>query len=278
MTPAGRKRYVKILFKNLHREKSSFDRWDVWVNTNVKSDVEYLRSLSFDYPWINLVELPGSNNASNWNIHKFFPYAMDSQSVYVRLDDDVVWLESGFFDKLVEHRLRNVGPFLVYANIVNNAVISHIHQRNGLIEHPTICDYCCTDRVGWKCPLFAEKVHRHFIADLSRGRFEDWHGSFKRWVLWGYERVSINAVSWLGRDMATIGGLVDRDEEEFLSVTLPRRLGRPNEIFGGAVASHFAFYTQRSHMDSTDLLFLYSCLASLKSTSEARSSLFPIHL
>lgn len=260
VTPAGRRRYLEVLFGNLKRERQDFDRWDIWVNTDVDADVEYCRSLAAQNDWVRAIELPGINEVSNFNIRRFFPGAMDRDSVYVRLDDDIVWVEPGFFGKMVAHRLENRKPFLVFANIVNNAILSHLHQRNGLIDHHKLCGYFYTDDTGWKDPLFAEKVHRSFLNDLKEGRLDLWRSSFRIWTLNDYERVSVNAISWMGSDMADIGGVVDKDEEECLSMVIPRRLGRPNEIFGGAVASHFAFCSQRDHMDKTDVLSLYAGL------------------
>lgn len=262
VTPAGRRRYMEVLFKNLLREKKDIDFWEIWINTNVQSDIQYLNDLARDNKWIKLVHVPEINEVSSWNIHKFFKHAMDKDSVYVRLDDDIVYLEKGFFSKLVSYRIKNKNPFLVYANIINNAVISHIHQRNGLLNLDMISGYICNDPIGWENPEFAEKVHRSFIKDVRLGNENLWHSSFHRWVCYGYERVSINAISWMGSDMADIDGQIHPDEEEFLSVCLPMELGRPNEIFGGAIAAHFAFYTQRQHMDSTNILEAYEKLSS----------------
>lgn len=261
VTPAGRKRYLEVLLKNLKRERNGFDEWHLWVNTNVQEDVEYCRSLAAENEWIKTIELTGINEVSSWNIHRFFKHAMDKDCVYVRLDDDIVFLERGFFGKLVEYRLANPHPFLVYANIVNNAVVSHIHQRNGLIKDKRFCGYYCKDPVGWESGNFAEVAHRSFIKDLTEGRAENWHRSFSRWECILYERVSINAISWMGSDMFAINGEIYRDEEEYLSVGLPQMIKRPNHIFGGALAAHFAFYTQREYMDGTNILSVYAELA-----------------
>lgn len=135
-------------------------------------------------------------------------------------------------------------------------MITHIHQRNKLVDGP-ICRYDCLDNMGWKDGPFAEKVHRSFLKDFSSGHIGKWHSSFNIWSCDYFERVSINAVSWLGSDMMNEWNNIGVEEEIALSSDLPSKLGRPNEIFGGAIAAHLAFWPQRKHIDGTDILSLY---------------------
>jgi hypothetical protein len=41
--------------------------------------------------------------------------------MYIRLDDDVVWLEENFFKDMIEFRINNPEPLFIYPNIINNA-------------------------------------------------------------------------------------------------------------------------------------------------------------
>ena len=134
VTPAGRERYLQTLVKYIKREVGTFDEWHLWLNTNIQSDIDYCRQLEQTYSWIKVITIPTVNEVLLTNIYKFFKYAQDIDSVYIRLDDDIVYLEPGFFDKLFKKRLENPEPFLVYPNIINNAIISHIHQRLSLIH------------------------------------------------------------------------------------------------------------------------------------------------
>lgn len=263
VTPAGRQRYLEVLLPHLRRQhgRGAFERWDLWLNTNVAADIAYCKSLAAAHAWIAVVELAGIDRVSNSNICKFFKHACDPACVYVRVDDDVVYVQPDFFETLFTYRVSNPAPFLVYANIVNNAVIAHIHQRNARVRYPQTVGYACMDPVGWRDPLFAEALHRAFLADAQAGRVGDWRKSFDTWVCWGYERVSINCIAWLGATFAEFAGEVGRDEEQWLSVEKPRELGRPNVLLGSAVAAHFSFYTQREHLDATDILDQYARLA-----------------
>jgi hypothetical protein len=71
---------------------------------------------------------------------------------------------------------------------------------------------------------------------------------------------SINFFAWTGADFRRHFGGTD-DDECYLSVQMPRELSRYNIICGNALASHFAYYTQRVLLDSTDILAKYKALA-----------------
>jgi len=264
VTPAGRSKYLQVLYKNMSRERSGFDEWHLWINTNVKQDVDYCEELASQNKWIKLVKLDGIDRVTSDNIHRFFVFAQDVDSIYVRLDDDVVYLEDGFFDKLISYRLSNRHPFLVFANIINNAIVSHLHQRNGLFENNVLAGYSCTDHLGWAESFYAEKVHRNFIDDVMSGNIDKWHKSFTKWICYLYERVSINAISWFGEDMNMLGGKVETHEELCLSSWIPEKLKRPCEIYGGAIAVHFAFGPQRSLLEKTNILEKYDLLSQSK--------------
>jgi hypothetical protein len=80
------------------------------------------------------------------------------------------------------------------------------------------------------------------------------------------ERASINCVSWLGRDLNRFVNKYGLDldnpfeEEQILSVDYPKSKGLINTIYGQAICSHFAFFTQREKMDKSNILEEYKLL------------------
>ena len=258
VTPAGRKRYLNVLLQYIIREIGTFDEWHLWLNTNVEEDIEYCRMIADAYSWIKIKELPDINCVSNLNIRKFFKFAIDSDTIYIRLDDDISYLEKGFFTKMVNARLSNPDAFLVYANIINNAMISHLHQKNNLFDFSEIINYNFLDKNGWESPYIAEKIHRKFIQDVKNNDIDKWHKSFDVWELKDYERVSINCISWFGEEFAKFNGEVGNDEEEWLSSIKSQNLNKPNIIVGSPICAHFSFFTQREHLDKTNILEEYN--------------------
>jgi hypothetical protein len=220
-----------------------------------------MNKLEQENSWIKTVRISNSKH-NNESIARFFPLDCDENSVYVRLDDDIVFVDKHFFDNIFEYRINNPQYFLVYGNIINNAVVSHFHQKSNLVSYPQECKKICMDDIGWKDPLFAEAIHRAFINDFNNGNIQKWFDSFSPIVLNDYDRVSINCICWLGKTFKEFNStLASGDEELWLSVEKPKLLNTPNVIFNNAIASHFSFYTQRGHLDSTDLLSCYHAIA-----------------
>lgn len=247
VTPAGRRRYLEKLVVHLEKQRSDFKEWHLWVNTDDADDIQYLNDLEAAHEWIKLVHVDNIDPVKGKhydasNIHKFFHYTNDENTVYIRLDDDIVWLEDNFVKNLVAFRLENPDYFLVYANIVNNCVIDHIHQKIGALENFKYghIDYDCLGNAWRKCGP-AHEIHTRFIEARKNGTTEIW--KFEQWVLEENERVSINAICWLGPSFKGIS--VGRKEEEWLATDYPKQAGLKNVVFGKALCVHLGFFPQR---------------------------------
>lgn len=246
VTPAGRKRYLEILYKHLKAQKKDFNNWTLWVNTSNQEDLDYCQLLEKENNWIKTI-YNQSQDKTPLAIHQFFKYTCDSNTVYIRLDDDIVWIEKDFIKNLANFRMNNPEYFLVYGNIINNSIIDHIHQRMGNLKLSKIIGYGVLDHYGWANPEIAKEKHESFQQDIRNNNIEKF--KFSRWILNLYERVSINSISWIGDEFAKFDGKVGIDEEQWLSVDKPIQLKKPNMIYGGAVCAHFAFKTQRNILD-----------------------------
>jgi hypothetical protein len=254
VTPAGRKRYLELLIPQIVALKPYVDEYRLWANTTDEEDLKYMEEVAQQYPEFVVVEPLTVKHDGSMSIYSFFKNCVDEDTVYVRFDDDVILIDSpSAFTDLVRFRIANPQYFLVYGNIMNNAISSHIHQRLGNLNLDAgVAAYKCTDELGWNNPRFAANVHLQVLdGPLSRFHFAG------KWDLFDYERVSINCISWLGSNFAKFDGVVGFDEEQWLSVDKPKESQQMNCIFGGFVCVHYAFYTQRAYMDKTDVLNLY---------------------
>jgi hypothetical protein len=271
VTPAGRRRYMAILVRHVLRLCPVVDEYRVWVNTSVPEDIEYLESLPAQCPpgFLTIERLPpGASVRGNESICHFFRNCADENTVYVRFDDDIVFIDDlDAFTAFVRFRISNPEPFLVYANILNNAVISFIHQRVGTLGLGDYeVAYHCMESLGWTSPECAAALHAEVLPALETTKgLERFRLPGFEPVFADYERVSINCISWLGSDFASFGGEVGCDEELWLSCTKPAESGRPNAMFGGFVVVHFAFHTQRAHLESrgSRVLHRYAALAGI---------------
>jgi hypothetical protein len=181
----------------------------------------------------------------NLTINHFFKNCCDKESVYVRFDDDIVCIQdTENFEKFLNFRIQNPQYFLVYANIINNGVLSHVHQRIGLFDTKYgFADY--EGYLGWKDGNFAKNIHTQVLNNNCK--LNDYE--MNNWILYYYERVSINVVSFLGEEMAKFEGNVLDDEEYYISCVKPKEINKCNIIFGEFVCVHYAFYTQRPEID-----------------------------
>lgn len=256
VTPAGRRRYLEILSRYVLSD-TDVDRWDIWLNTDNVDDIDYITSLATN-PKVRVVTVPDKIcHPVAFRIHKFFSQATDADTIYVRLDDDIVYYAPNSISNLVLRRANYKDAFLVYGNVVNSAITSHVHQRNLTIplEWGKV-KYTVMDEVGWKNPQFAEKLHRLFLSYTYPYR---WYN--RDWLLYDYERHSINVISWYGDDCANWCRNMNPDEEVWLSQTYPSQIKRPNIIAGDNLFVHYAFYTQREYLDKTDILSQYDKLS-----------------
>lgn len=261
VTPAGRKRYLEILIEYLKKQKNDFDEYHLWVNTTNEEDINYMLKLESEIEWVKTVKINEPING-NLSICKFFKEYTDSDTAYLRLDDDIVYIENDAIKEIFNFRINNPEYFLVYGNIINNSVITHIHQRIGAI--PTqpfgLNQYACwqehgTPAMGWVDGNFASFVHENFITDLNNNDTNKY--KFKKWILSEYQRVSINVISWLGSEFSNFNGEVGSDEEQWLSVDKPKMINKPNIIFGEKIFSHYAFFTQREIVDNNNFVNKY---------------------
>lgn len=249
VTPAGRRDFLKILYNNLLKYRDQFDEWVLWANTENKKDLAYIEYLATTNDFISCKKLD-VKFAGNFSISSFFKYCQDESAVYLRLDDDICFIDSQALNNIFTFRLNNPNPFVVVGNIVNNAVINHIHQKAGRYDTSYGTNsYDALEYLKTDTSSLAVQTHKFFIEKIKSNSITDIYFT-DPWIFVNYERVSINAISWFGYDFAAFNGTPDftgqedEDEEEFLSCTMPKRLNRPNEVCGTAVFAHFSFNKQ----------------------------------
>lgn len=263
VTPAGRRRYMSILTRYTARHRDIVDRHELWLNTTDPEDVQWMRELAVRDPFFKVIE-PTWPFQGAYSIAPFFQHCVEEDTIYIRLDDDIVYLAPDAISNMINFRIENPDYLLVFGNVINNSAVTHILQR--LRKVPTtrgVAGYHCMDALGWGDAQFAEWMHRNFLNERNFDGSLEWL-KFPRWELMYStntgERVSINFISWLGSTFRSFGGIVAPDEEHDLNGPLPTRVERGNVICGTAIAAHFAFYVQREYLDQTDILSLYEKL------------------
>jgi hypothetical protein len=261
VTPSGRKKSLKILLENLKKNKEHFSEWHLWVNTEVTEDREYINELVLKYNWIKAITRP-THDKKAWNdIYQFWKYYKDPETIYIRLDDDIIYLEKDFIKKFADFTSSNPQFIITYGNIVNNGLIAHIHQRINAIKYPYHLTYTPFNELYYGTPdqkyaahEVAESIHREFLEnfhnnDIAKYYFPQWNLD---WHIDG-QRVFINAVGWLGKNFKEHNVDVQPDEELYITQILPQAVKMPSAICGSALCVHYAFWTQRHNCQGLDL-------------------------
>lgn len=253
-TAAGRRRYMQYLVPPI-LEADIVDRYDIWVNTHNMVDIEFFKQLAKKYTKVNLVWQPEGIVNGIASINAFYRDCCDRDTIYMKLDDDVVWFEPDLFEKMVKFRIENPDYFLVSPLVINNALSTYLLQVHDKIKLDKYYMSICAERTichdGW----FAADLHNWFMENfLKPNTYKDLYvGKHPM----GMTRFSINCILWFGSDMAEFNGVVPGDDEEFLSCIKPTQLGKCNCFNGDALISHFAFGTQREGLDKMDILNKY---------------------
>lgn len=267
-TPWGRELTASILYRYLLRDHLAgvVDEWHLWMNTDEDQilDVEYGHRLANENDWIKTFERPPGEvlYPKQMNTGRFYVYTQDPDTIYVRMDDDIVWVEENAIARLVEHRIDNPFPFVVFPLIWNNAVCSYyLQQGEQMPSWWGVVGNHCMDEVGWKNPHFAEGIHNHLLEMIETNRVDKlfMHTSIQLPI---GQQFSVSCFAQFGHEYAAVGGHLGGEEEGWHTISQPYAQQRPNLIVPNSLVSHFSFYHQRQYLlDNTDILDRYRLLA-----------------
>ncbi|KAL8715664.1 MAG: hypothetical protein Q9225_006331 [Loekoesia sp. 1 TL-2023] len=108
----------------------------------------------------------------------------------------------------------------------------------------------------------AAQEHYSFLQNLERDELRRYGLGGSEGRIWDMQgtRIQINLIAVWGDDV--VDNLpVPPDDERYLTVELPGRLGRRAVVDLDAIAVHYAFRHQRKGLETTDLLARYKALA-----------------
>jgi hypothetical protein len=272
VTPSGRQRYLSILKNYIYKNKHVLDKWDLWVNTNNPVDIEYINHLKQSDPdFINLVYSDYSYNQwghVNLSISPFWDKATDDDTIYIRFDDDVLFIADNTIENIIDFRIQNTQYLFVYPFIINNIHHSKNLQDRGLItleygkirEEEELLGQGIYDPVGLLNPQFARETHNVFFKHYEENTLNQL--TTPEVIVWKYgSQISINCICWFGSFMKTLtplqGGNWPVDEENYLTTQAPKNLDMPLCTIPNTLISHFLFGPQRSQGEMEDILEKY---------------------
>ncbi len=256
-TPFGRERTVSVLLPYLQREHEQglLDQWWLCLNTDPDqvSDLAYAYSLARDYPWIRALDRPAQlprMTPKQRNTGYFYRYMTDPAAVYVRFDDDIVYLHEKALHNLVKSKTEMGAAILASFPIIwNNAIISWYGQQLGIIprEYGQVGSPFCMDPVGWADGEFGLRIHA-LLLDLIGAGTPEKAFFYQDLPLAPRQQFSVSCFAVEGRDYNALNppGVLDYPEEEhWHTVHRPMVTGQSNVIVGDALVAHYTFFPQR---------------------------------
>ncbi|OAQ59058.1 hypothetical protein VFPPC_11976 [Pochonia chlamydosporia 170] len=112
------------------------------VNTDDAGDLQYLQTILSSnpnrYKAINFT----ANNLQTYSYYKAWQH-IERGKYYVKIDDDIVWIEDEAIPQLVTRKITHPDEFVVSANVINNPPLGFLHYHFGAlhpyfpeVEHP----------------------------------------------------------------------------------------------------------------------------------------------
>lgn len=292
VTFAGRQETMEVLFAYVRAYKKHWDTYHIYVATHIESDIacieRFATAMNLEYGnVVRVMHCPDDLNKDKsyvWN--RAYNECQDDDTVYLKLDDDIVFMEESLFTELIPFRIAHPEYLLVFPIIINNIMASWYLQEKGLLNCPekTTIGYTWKstyerikhalvphDRslqisqvthqneilcpVSWGSIDFCKDVHNTFLAECSSQNFH-----VDNWVLDNCEPMSIQCCAWIG---TTLKSVISRygdvfEDEPWLTIYAPTWTSMRNCMFGGAVVAHYAYYVQRERgINATDILHKY---------------------
>lgn len=257
---AGRKDTMQLLMPQI---KSKFiDEIIIGVNTTNQDDLAYIYSLKTDYQNVTYIEVPNNiKKCSQESFRFFYKYVEDENTIYFKIDDDIIYIEPGYFEKTLKFRCEHPEYICVYPMIINNPLCNYLLSKKGVPLMYNQCDTATLMYMTWKNPIVAEKLLSAFaeckdsdiwkVDNYTFGKEMNFKGRF------GCIRPSINAICFFGSDFKKLNVKnCSVDDEEFLTNHV-FNCGRQSIIYGDTLVVHYAFYTQRQHLNTTNVLTKY---------------------
>lgn len=262
-TPCGRKRYMDLLASHVMREhaRGHIDQWVLFNNPYSIEDSTYADQLAAMLGWVRVIKIGDETPTRHaGQIATFYGGLDDAEAIYVRLDDDLIYLDEQCIPNLIKFRLEHPHPFIVYPTIINNTRTSFQLQKHGIIPQswgevePILCA-----PTAWRNPDFVLKLHQKALTSIASGTLvEDFTLPSEEFTDLETGNISINSFAMFGKDMVECN--VSPDEETYLSMTRQRETERMNARAGDAIVIHFAYHTQTEFMDKSGILTDYAWL------------------
>lgn len=260
ITPVGRKKYLQVLVPYLLKNKGLVDEHYFWINTNNAYDLAYIHSVCCQYPnffkIINAEKITVDNE--NSNISNLYHNFTDSKTIYIKINDDICWMNNNTIEELVKFRLKHQDFFLIYPLTINTGRTANLHQIMGHLPVYLTGEWPGT--YHWKFDLrehkakIGEEIHNTFLRHIDSGEINKLF--IGKYIITNYENIPEHCICWFGKDFINQKTI---NEYNWLTEQIPKNNKQYSCICGNSLVSHFAYKNQESYLlQNTKILEKYT--------------------
>jgi len=248
----GRRRYFRSLLPYILRELDLFDEVVLWKNTKDSNDLKFLddvlnalrdKGLRDKFTSIHPAKVTGTKDG----VFPVYRKLNDPKTVYIKIDDDVVWVAPGGFTALAKFAIDHEDDYAVFsANMVNSGPADVLHQRQGASASEPLVFKEKNPYKNLLTSSGAAQVHESLQNAVASGE-----ESLNKYVV---EHVFVNSPRWSINCIAFFGNLfndrdykkLEEDDERYISRNLSKKKNKNNAIAGSALMAHYSFESQRT--------------------------------
>jgi hypothetical protein len=258
---AGRKETMRILFPMI--KSDIIDEVLVCVNTHNHDDIAFIDQYTQLHPRFRKVLLPNHIIGTPSAYTHMFELMTNTDTIYIKLDDDLIYLSPHFFEDLVKFRFEHPEYICIYPWIINNPLCNWLGGWFKHFNNQSDCMFWT-----WKDPKYAMMLLSAFsdgkLPVNQRTDYEfDNKDAFYRPEINFSICPSINAVCFWGRDCKIMNWACRMPkygtDEIFLTQGIFNDFGteRKHIVYSSPVCVHYAFYTQRTVLNAMHILDKY---------------------
>ena len=296
ITFAGNKKYLEILFSYILKYKKYIDEYKLFVATTNREDIEYMNDFKKNNEdFVKMEYYKENGNIILNDRNKIWDYAysicQDDDTIYLKLDDDIVFLEESLFTDFIKYRETSDAP-LLYPVIINNIYFSNLFSNKNIYDNNLKGNMIETWPITYRrikpfieskkqkkdikigkitelrevlCPIswgnlnYCVGLHNLFIEKLKKNEIQCFY--MDNHIVRNKFPVSISCCSWKGNQLKKINQSIGNvfDDEPWWTIWMPTWLDKNNEVYGKTIVGHYSYYKQRElGLDNTDILKKYN--------------------
>lgn len=258
---SGRKQNLKILIELLKNHYDVIDEIRFWLNTIDESNINYIKEIAETNTNLYTIDIlddysifkkPYIGPLLSKTVTPFYNRCNDENTIYVKFDDDIVFIENDYIKDIAEFTINHKDNLLILGNIINNSVCDFNHKKYGNIHYDDDIIEDCFCKKSWKNPTYIKLKHDIAIDNIKTDNLDLYRFPSKDW----YNRFSLNSMSWLGSNFNKNNIEVTENDEVYLT----ENGNFKNILYGNKICVHYSFYTQQKYMDELNYLDKYNSL------------------